>query len=59
MVTLVKVGRVVVLAVLAMFAISAVVGIARPETGPVEKVALAVVFVLVFLGSIVVNRISD
>lgn len=44
MVVLVRVARVALLLILAVIAVSLVVGMFRPETGVVEKVALAVLF---------------
>lgn len=44
MVTLIRLARVLLLLVLAMFAVSSVIGVAAPETGMVEKVVLVVLF---------------
>ena len=43
-VLVVRVARIVLLLVLSVTAISLVIGLFRPETGPVEKVVLAVMF---------------
>lgn len=39
--TLIRAARIVVLLLLALIAVSLVMALARPETGPVEKVTLA------------------
>ena len=44
MVSLVRLTRIVLLVVLAVVAVSLVIGLFRPETGPVEKVVLVAMF---------------
>ena len=44
MVTLIRLARVLLLLMLAMFAVSSVIGVAAPETGMVEKVVLVALF---------------
>ena len=44
MVVLVRVARIVLLLMLSAIAISLVIGLFRPETGPVEKVVLVAMF---------------
>jgi hypothetical protein len=55
MITLIRVARVVVL-LLAAIAVSMVVAVARPETGAVEKVALAALVAGCFTLGVAVNR---
>ena len=60
MVALVRVGRVLVILVLALLTISFVIGVGRPETGPVEKVVLlALVAGCVFLAARVSSWAAD
>ncbi len=51
MVALIRVARVALLLILAVIAVSLVIGIARPVTGGVEKVVLGTMF----LGSLAVG----
>ena len=44
MVTLIRMARVLLILMLAMFAVSSVFGVATPETGMVEKVVLVALF---------------
>jgi hypothetical protein len=44
MVVLIRLARVTLILMLAVFAVSAVIGVATPETGSVEKVVLVVMF---------------
>jgi hypothetical protein len=43
-VTLIRLARVVLILILAMFAVSSVIGVATPQTGMVEKVVLVALF---------------
>ena len=40
MITLIRVGRVLLITVLALMTVASVVGVVRPETGPLEKAVL-------------------
>jgi hypothetical protein len=44
MVTLIRLARVFLILLLAMFAVMSVIGVATPETGVVEKVVLVALF---------------
>jgi len=56
MVTLIRLARVLLILMLAMFAVSSVIGVATPETGMVEKVVLLAMFgACVFLAAQVTN----
>jgi hypothetical protein len=54
--TLIRAARVLLIVVLAVLAVSCVVGLARPETGAVDKVGLAVLFAACV---IVAARVTD
>jgi hypothetical protein len=56
MVTLVRIGRIAVLLVLAVAAVSLLIGMFRPETGGVEKAALAGMFATCVVASWAVTR---
>jgi hypothetical protein len=43
-VTLIRLARVLLILILAMFAVSSVIGVATPDTGMVEKVVLVALF---------------
>jgi hypothetical protein len=59
MVMLIRSVRVLLILVLAVFAVSSIVGIATPETGVVEKAVLAAFFVgCVFTAAQVTNLAS-
>ena len=56
MVVLIRLVRVALILVLAVFALSSIVGIATPEPGVVEKIVLVAVFVgCVFAAALVTN----
>jgi hypothetical protein len=56
MVALIRLARVLLILMLAVFAVSLVIGVATPETGLVEKVALVALFGgCVFLAAQVTN----
>ena len=44
MVTLIRLTRILLILILALFAVSSVIGVATPETGMVEKVVLVILF---------------
>lgn len=56
MTTLIRLAWIVVLAILALIAVSSVMAIARPETGVVEKVSLAGLVALCLAAGIAVTR---
>jgi uncharacterized protein YhhL (DUF1145 family) len=59
MVMLIRLGRVLLILALAVFALSFIVGIATPETGAVEKVVLVALFVGCVLAAAQVTKLAS
>jgi hypothetical protein len=59
MVLMIRLGRVLLILALAVFALSFIVGIATPETGAVEKVVLVALFAGCVLAAAQVTKLAS